>query len=294
MNEDKSSRYHRLQRRASIASFAWSAALLVTLASTSGSLHIRDAVTALTASAALAIVLYVVALTLLHEIRRIPPRALQRLLPGTPVRPLAPGPPRMAARSRQRDSDRPGAGRRPRIAPVLDDARRPRVVVAGVGPVLRGRAGDVRAPRARAAAARVLPVHAARRACPPGASRAPGRTGRRARDGRVPVGAGVEDVEGECGARRIRTDPAHPDRRHDAGSVLRRRDRGGARARARAPRPSRHLDGDRLRDRADACGILRGAPRAGVARSARRTDVSRPIPRACRCCCLRWGACLSC
>ena len=35
MNEDKSSRYHRLQRRASIASFAWSAALLVALASTS-------------------------------------------------------------------------------------------------------------------------------------------------------------------------------------------------------------------------------------------------------------------
>ena len=72
MNEDKSSRYHRLQRRASIASFAWSAALLVTLASTSGSLHIRDAVTALTASAALAIVLYVVALTLLHEIGAFP------------------------------------------------------------------------------------------------------------------------------------------------------------------------------------------------------------------------------
>ena len=294
MNEDKSSRYHRLQRRASIASFAWSAALLVALASTSGSLHIRDAVTALTASAALAIVLYVVALTLLHEIGAFP----------------------LALYSDYFLEHRYGLSRQALREWLLDHAKGTAIglaLVVGLASLLywtmrvvpgwwwlasglffAAAAGDVRAPRARAAAARVLPVHAARRACPPGASRAPGRTGRRARDGRVPVGAGVEDVEGECGARRIRTDPAHPDRRHDAGSVLRRRDRGGARARARAPRPSRHLDGDRLRDRADAGGVLRGAPRAGVARSARRTDVSRPIPRACRCCCLRRGACLSC
>jgi STE24 endopeptidase len=72
MNEDKSTKYHRLQRRAAIASFAWSAALLVALAATPWSLRLRDTVTAPTESAALAVVLYVVALILLHEIGAFP------------------------------------------------------------------------------------------------------------------------------------------------------------------------------------------------------------------------------
>jgi len=72
MNEDKSTRYHRLQRRASIASIAWSAALLVSLASTSWSLHVRDLITALTGSAALVVVLYALALTVLHELGALP------------------------------------------------------------------------------------------------------------------------------------------------------------------------------------------------------------------------------
>ena len=72
MNEDKSARYHRLQRRASVASFAWSAALLVVLASTSWSVRLRAAVTAVTASAPLGIVLYVLALTALHEVGALP------------------------------------------------------------------------------------------------------------------------------------------------------------------------------------------------------------------------------
>lgn len=72
MNEDKSTRYHRLQRRASMASFAWSAALLVALAATSWSLQIRDAASALSTSAALAVVLYVILLTVLHELGSLP------------------------------------------------------------------------------------------------------------------------------------------------------------------------------------------------------------------------------
>ena len=45
-------------------------------------------------------------------------------------------------------------------------------------------------------------------------SRAPGRAGRRARDGRVPSGRWVEDAEGECGAGGLRADAAHPHLRH--------------------------------------------------------------------------------
>jgi STE24 endopeptidase len=72
MNEDKSARYHRLQRRASIVSLAWSAALLVSLASTSASVYLRDSITGLTGSAALAVVLYALALTALHELGAFP------------------------------------------------------------------------------------------------------------------------------------------------------------------------------------------------------------------------------
>ena len=72
MNEDKSTRYHRLQRRASIASIAWSAALLVGLAVAGWSLQLRDAVFTLTASPALAVVLYVLGLTVLHEAGAFP------------------------------------------------------------------------------------------------------------------------------------------------------------------------------------------------------------------------------
>src|SRR4051812_23535769 len=72
MNENKSTRYHRLQRRASIASFGWSAALLVVLAATSWSVSLRKAVTAIAPSAALAVVLYVVALIAIQEIGGFP------------------------------------------------------------------------------------------------------------------------------------------------------------------------------------------------------------------------------
>jgi STE24 endopeptidase len=67
MNEDKSARYHRLRRRLSIASMAWSALLLVALLVTGASASIRTAVSAFTASPALALLLYLAVLGVLHE-----------------------------------------------------------------------------------------------------------------------------------------------------------------------------------------------------------------------------------
>ncbi len=42
MNEDKATRYHRLKRRVSVVSLAWSVILLVGLLATGGSIHLRD------------------------------------------------------------------------------------------------------------------------------------------------------------------------------------------------------------------------------------------------------------
>src|SRR5689334_20039606 len=67
MNEDKSARYHRLRRRLSIASLAWSALLLAALLVTGASASIRNAVGSLTASPALALLLYLAVLAILHE-----------------------------------------------------------------------------------------------------------------------------------------------------------------------------------------------------------------------------------
>ena len=67
MNEDKSARYHRLRRRLSIASVAWSALLLAALLLTGLSASIRNAAASLTASPALALVLYLAVLAVLHE-----------------------------------------------------------------------------------------------------------------------------------------------------------------------------------------------------------------------------------
>jgi STE24 endopeptidase len=72
MNEDKSARYHRLKRRAEVVSVLWSGALLVTLLWTGASLHLRDAVLAITSSASLAVVLYVVFLAAAHELGALP------------------------------------------------------------------------------------------------------------------------------------------------------------------------------------------------------------------------------
>jgi STE24 endopeptidase len=75
MNEDKAARYHRLQRRVSMASIAWSMALLVLLLWSGASGWLRDlSVSAATSvvgpdrMAGPAVLIYVLALTLLHAI----------------------------------------------------------------------------------------------------------------------------------------------------------------------------------------------------------------------------------
>jgi STE24 endopeptidase len=74
MNEDRSSRYHRLKRRAAVASVALSAALLVALLATGGSVAIRRSVggSEQAASGPAVIAYYVLALALLHELLSFP------------------------------------------------------------------------------------------------------------------------------------------------------------------------------------------------------------------------------
>ena len=133
MNEDKSTRYHRLQRRASVASFAWSAALLVVLASTSWSVQLRDGGD--------------------RASRRQPPlgdRAVRRSRSQRCTR-SAPSRSRSTATTSSNTATACRASRcggwlldhlkgtavglalrdRPRLDPLLDDARVPGVVVAG-------------------------------------------------------------------------------------------------------------------------------------------------------------------
>src|SRR6188768_4034323 len=75
MNEDKAARYHRLQRRVSVASVAWSIALLVLLLWSGGSGWLRD-VSMAAATVVFgpdrvpgpAVLIYVLALMALHAI----------------------------------------------------------------------------------------------------------------------------------------------------------------------------------------------------------------------------------
>jgi STE24 endopeptidase len=74
MNEDKAAHYHRLKRRVSMASMAWSAALLLFLLWSGASAGLRDAAQAMSAALdgrerpALTVVFYVVGLIALHGI----------------------------------------------------------------------------------------------------------------------------------------------------------------------------------------------------------------------------------
>jgi STE24 endopeptidase len=79
VNEDKASRYHRLKRQASLASFAWSVWLLAGLVWTGWSASIRDAAEALSGRVVsppwqpgLTVLVYVVFLTLINEIGALP------------------------------------------------------------------------------------------------------------------------------------------------------------------------------------------------------------------------------
>ncbi|MGH9202921.1 MAG: hypothetical protein ACRD2A_16980, partial [Vicinamibacterales bacterium] len=72
-NEDKATRYHRLQRRASMLGTGVGALLLLLLLLSGGSVALRDAVSALVGpSFVLATACYVVALASLHEILQLP------------------------------------------------------------------------------------------------------------------------------------------------------------------------------------------------------------------------------
>ena len=68
MNEDRSSRYHRLKRRTGIASVVWSVALLAGLLLTRASIAMRE----VAGQSALAIVYYVAFLLLLNEAGSLP------------------------------------------------------------------------------------------------------------------------------------------------------------------------------------------------------------------------------
>jgi STE24 endopeptidase len=75
MNEDKAARYHRLKRRVSVASVAWSGALLVLLLVTGGSLALRrlaEGGDAAPRGLLITVVIYVCLLFLLNEIVALP------------------------------------------------------------------------------------------------------------------------------------------------------------------------------------------------------------------------------
>ena len=67
MNEDKSARYHRLSRRLSIASLAWTTALLAGVLATGASAWLRDRASALGGPRPVTVALTIIGLGLLHE-----------------------------------------------------------------------------------------------------------------------------------------------------------------------------------------------------------------------------------
>ena len=68
MNEDRSSRYHRLKRQAGILSVVWSVVLLAGLLVSGASVRLRD----LAGDSLFAIVFYVALLLLLNELGTLP------------------------------------------------------------------------------------------------------------------------------------------------------------------------------------------------------------------------------
>jgi STE24 endopeptidase len=72
VNEGKSTRYHRLKRRAAIASAGWSVALLGTLIVSGAALRLRAMVTETPESSPLVAVGFVAGLALLHEVGALP------------------------------------------------------------------------------------------------------------------------------------------------------------------------------------------------------------------------------
>ena len=71
MNEDRATRYHRLKRRASVVSMAWSAVLLAGLLATGGTLALRRLAEG-AGGTVVAIAIYVCLLFLLNEAVSLP------------------------------------------------------------------------------------------------------------------------------------------------------------------------------------------------------------------------------
>jgi STE24 endopeptidase len=67
MNEDKSARYHRLSRRLSVASLAWTVVFLATVLASGLSARLRDAAAAVGGPASLTTALVILGLAALHE-----------------------------------------------------------------------------------------------------------------------------------------------------------------------------------------------------------------------------------
>lgn len=72
MNEDKSTRYHRLKRRAAVASAAWSGALLIGLSLTGGAAGLRDLVAEASPAWWAQVALYLAILAAVHELGAAP------------------------------------------------------------------------------------------------------------------------------------------------------------------------------------------------------------------------------
>jgi STE24 endopeptidase len=73
VNEDRSARYHRLKRRATVGAVVWSVLLLAGLLWTGGTLRLRDAAESMGGGSPMAAVaLYIALLTVLHELGGLP------------------------------------------------------------------------------------------------------------------------------------------------------------------------------------------------------------------------------
>ena len=243
-NEDKATRYHRLQRRASLASTAVGALGLILLLVSGGAVWLRDVVVGEAGrTSALSVAAYIVAVALLGEGIQLP----FCVLPGRDAREAlrtvdrTAGP--VVAGSSQGPCDWPGLRGRGSTGRLVAASMDARVLVAGCR---RGVHRDARrhgTARAGAAPAGVLHLQAARSS---GARRPLDRAGQARRcagHGCVRMAAERSHAQGQCGACRDWPYAAHPAVGHAARRPLGRRDRGDSRARARSSRASRHLVG---------------------------------------------------
>lgn len=72
MNEDKSARYHRLKRRASIAALGWSAIFLLVLTGSGAAAALRDQLAQVAQQPTILVILYVAVLAVVHETGALP------------------------------------------------------------------------------------------------------------------------------------------------------------------------------------------------------------------------------